>query len=156
MMRGRRMLRFGILDFFVLLLLLSFFFAGFARGGGREGFLAGATRAALLSLFFPCVSLFKRSVWRKRAILALEGSGLFCALLGIIQYLQGKAILAWVDLSRFADIGGRVTGCFSNPNILAVYLLLLLPLALSGVCARKENHLSRAFLRFAFVPSLFA
>ena len=154
LMRGRRTLRFGILDFFVLLLSLSFFFAGFIKGGENESFFAGTTRAVLLSLFFPSVALFKRSVWRRRAMIALECAGFFCALLGILQYVQGKAVLAWVDLSRFSDIGGRVTGCFSNPNILAVYLLLLLPLALSGACSKKESKYRRAFFALCFFAEL--
>lgn len=154
LIRGRRTVRFGILDFFVFLFLLSFLCAGIGTGGGSEALWAGTSKAALLSLFFPFVSLFKRGLWRRRAMIAIESGGLFCATVGIFQYLQGKAELAWVDLSRFSDIGGRVTGCFSNPNILAVYLLLLLPIALSGTCSKENNKPTRAFFCICFCSEL--
>ena len=51
------------------------------------------------------------------------------SLLGILQYVSGKAELKWVDVTRFGDIGGRVCGVFENPNVFAEYLLILVPLA---------------------------
>ena len=64
------------------------------------------------------------------------------SLLGILQYVSGKAELKWVDVTRFGDIGGRVCGVFENPNVLAVFLLMGTPLLLmwatSGNTAGKR------------------
>ena len=51
-------------------------------------------------------------------------------ILGIFQYFFGSTPLLWVDADRFSEIGRRVTGVFENPNVLGIYLLLILPVSL--------------------------
>ena len=57
-------------------------------------------------------------------------TGTLVSLIGVLQYLFDRAELRWVDTARFGDIGGRVCGPFSNPNVFAVYLLGIAPLLL--------------------------
>jgi O-antigen ligase len=49
-------------------------------------------------------------------------------LLGLLQYLLSDLGARYLDLSLFADLGGRVFSTMQNPNMLAEYLILLLPL----------------------------
>ncbi len=144
-LRGRRTIRFELVDFLVLLMMAVFLMGGITTVGRREAIFAAITRATLLSLYFPAVGLFVRPRWRKRAVFLLLLSGGACAFLGILQYFQGKAALQWVDLSRFSDIGGRVTAGFSNPNVLSVYLLLVFPLSLAVGFSEHENIGLRIF-----------
>ena len=144
--KGKQRLFLDPVDFIVLLLAIAFFFGGaFVKNDWREAFLQGITRALLLLIYFPAVDFFRYSLWRKRGAFVLQISGGIASFLGILQYFQGKAILKWVDLERFSDIGGRVTGGFGNPNVLSVYLLLVLPISLVFLFQEKSPLMSRLF-----------
>lgn len=130
---GKRQPRFGMTD------LLVFLFAGLLAAGGMVGngsSYAGLLQAfLLLSAWIPIRALPSSPVWQKRCLGALQFSALVCAAVGVWQYVSGKSELRWVDLSRFGDIGGRVCALFDNPNVLAVFLLLTVPLSLGALAA---------------------
>lgn len=120
---GRRTFRFGQIDRAALA-----FGAVYLLAGG----VPGAVSALLIAGGWMSVrSLGAR--WRTRAAGCLILSASLSACIGIWEYGTGRAALRWVDVSRFSDIGGRVCATFSNPNILAVFLLLTYPLALCGI-----------------------
>ncbi len=149
---GHRIGSFGLLEFFVIL-FACFLLVGGAFGiGGLQSFFRGGVQTVMLLSYFPLAGLFSQSVWRKRALTALSLSAFLCACMGILQYVTGRAELRWVDLSRFSDIGGRVTSLFDNPNVLGVYLLLSFPMALGEVFDRERSHAMRCF----FAASAFA
>lgn len=135
---AHRVTRFGVLDFFVLLFGALYLLG--ALGGGTDSLFRALSALVLLLSYYPIKGLFSTPVYQKRTILTLSVASLVCSLIGILQYLFGDAELRWVDVSRFADIGGRVTSLYQNPNVLAVYLLLTLPLIL---CALFESGHSR-------------
>ena len=135
---GRRRLALGAIDLAVLLLCLSFALSGVGASAGE-----GLARAILTSFFFPVRNLLHDAVWKRRAILAICLSGGLCGSIGVLQYALGLAELRWVDVSRFSDIGGRVTGPFSNPNIFAVFLLLSAPFLLAASADRSISRLKR-------------
>lgn len=149
---GRRRMRFGLIDALVVLLALQYALGGMI--GDRRSFYTGLTSAALVLLWFPSVSLLSSKEWRKRAIVALCLSSLATSFVGVLQFLLGKSELRWVDLARFSDIGGRVTSFFGNPNVLAVYLLLTVPLALNLVIGLDASLFQRALGAFALVFGL--
>ena len=131
-------------EYFAFLLAIAFFLSGVASLNWRA-FSEGTVRALLLMLYFPFVALFRHEVWRERASFALQFSGGIAAFLGIFQYFRGEAPLKWVDIERFSNIGGRVTGGFGNPNVFSVYLLLILPISLVMLFRENEPSLSRVF-----------
>ena len=147
---GRRQLLYSVPDALVAFLILSFAIGGISRVGGLQSLASGFTRALLLALYFPACGFFASSLWRKWGIFALQLSGFAVSVAGIVQYVQGKAQLQWVDLSRFSNIGGRVTSCFSNPNVLAVYLLLLIPIALCYAIGEEGRLYERFFFGICF------
>ena len=116
-------------DFLVLLFLflqISTAFTGFGR------MVDALTAALLTAIWFSARRFFERR--GEKAFIFLSSLALFAvSVVGIMEYLFGMAELRWVDASRFGDIGGRVTSFFSNPNILAVYLLLYFPFTLWGI-----------------------
>jgi O-antigen ligase len=149
---GRRRMRFGLIDALVLLLALQYALGGMI--GDRRAFYAGLTSAALVLVWFPTVNLLYSKAWRKKAAVALCFSSLVTSFTGVLQFLLGKSELRWVDLARFSDIGGRVTSFFENPNVLAVYLLLTVPLALNLVIGLDASLFQRALGAFALVFGL--
>lgn len=142
MLRGQYTLRFGALETLLAVLALLL-----ALGGGE-----GGLRAVLLLSFYPVESFFSKAVWRARAVLGIALSAGICSLIGILQYFVFGAELRWVDAARFSDIGGRVTSLYSNPNVLAVYLLLTFPLALSAATDRSSS--ARRRILFALTAAL--
>lgn len=148
---GRRHLDFSLPEVLVLALSAFFAFGGITPGGSLESIASGASRALLMLLYFPACVFFSNPTWRERGILAMQLTGGVVSVNGIVQYAQGKALLQWVDLSRFSDIGGRVTSCFSNPNILAVYLLLLIPIALCYTIEDTKKGALRLLYGLCFI-----
>ena len=151
---GRRLLRFGILDLSVLLLMLLFVFGGIFGFGGREGFFEGIMLAIFCSFWYPCINLFSNRRWRNRALAALKFSSVGCAGLGLWQYFFDDVALMWVDRSRFSDIGSRVIGCFQNPNVFAIYLLLTAPFLLAGGLDPLRGRVGRVLHFLGFFISV--
>lgn len=71
-----------------------------------------------------------REKGRLRATLAvLLLVGILVSVLGILQYGSGvQTAASWVDVTQSPDISTRVYSTFGNPNVLAEYLALLIPL----------------------------
>ncbi len=127
LLRTHRLPAFSLLDLGVLLFALQYLLAAFVGAGGSGGMLSGVTTALMISLWFPAVQLLSDPAWLRRALYALAFSAGVCALWGIGQYFFGERELLWVDMTLFSDLGTRVCAVFSNPNILAAFLLLALP-----------------------------
>ena len=128
-------------DFLVFLLLLlqvSTVFAGYGRA------VDALTAALLTSVWFFARRFFEKES-EKNLVFITSLALLIVSAIGVGQYLFGMAELRWVDAKRFGDIGGRVTSIFSNPNILAVYLLLYFPLALGAWLLPQNKGRMRFF-----------
>ncbi len=130
-----------IADFLVLLILLLQIAVAFTGYGRAEDAL---TAALLTSVWFPARRFFESR--GDDALGFLSSLALFAvSAVGVGEYLFGMAELRWVDAARFGNIGGRVTSLFSNPNILAVYLLLYFPLSLWAIFSRQSRGRVRIF-----------
>ena len=133
--------KFDFADFLVLLILLLQT-ASALTGYGRA--IDALTAALLTSTWF-----FARRFWReenkKKFVFLSSLSLLVVSVIGVGQYLFGMAEMRWIDASRFGDIGGRVTSLFSNPNILAVYLLLYFPFPLWATFLPENKGRMRVF-----------
>ncbi len=144
---GKRLFWIGARECLILLFGVLFLTGGWIGAGGRHGLLYGGVLFLLLLTFFPMQSLLLRPIWRKRVLYGAEFGGAVCSFIGILQYFFGDLTLKWVDPDRFSDIGARVTGTFSNPNFLAVYLLLLLPSSFAE-CFDEDAPRHRRFFFF--------
>ena len=138
--RGRRTLTMGYLQLLILLLALLHLLGGVIGYGGGATLACGAARAVLTLAFFPASSLFSSPLWRRRITRALQISAGALSLGGILQYFFTEMELRWLDADRFALLGGRVSLSFGNPNLLAAYLLLVLPLSLGDATDREEKR----------------
>ena len=133
--------KFDFADFLLLLILLlqiSSTFTGYGRS-------VDALTAALLTSVWFFARSFLEEEREKKFVFLSSVALLIVSVIGVGQYLFGAAELRWVDASRFGDIGGRVTSLFSNPNILAVYLLLYFPLALGAWILPQNKGRMRVF-----------
>lgn len=141
--RGQRLLFFGCTEFLLLLLGLLYLLGGLVGSGGGDGIQSGLCRMLLVFLFFPSASLLLRKQWRERVIEAVHLSGAILSLLGVLQYFFTDMELKWVDLNRFSFLAGRVGLSFKNPNILSVFLVLILPLGVAVIFSGEEKGIKR-------------
>lgn len=140
---GKRILRFGAIDWTILLLSLLFLFGGLFGAGGKEGVKNGILLSVLLSFWYPVTDFFSQKKWKYRGIFVWKLAALIAASWGIAEYFFADLELRFVDVSRFSDLGGRVMGPFSNPNFFAEYLLLGIPFFLAGALDTTEKMRSR-------------
>ena len=93
---------------------------------------------ALTSFFVLFAVILQNSVKSRRAldflIYAVVLSGALVSVFGIAQYLFDDVLgaSAWLDEEMFSEIGVRVYSTLGNPNVLAKFLLLVIPFA--GAC----------------------
>ncbi len=139
---GRRDFELELADLFVLLFSFLLFCGGLVGYGELE---TGAMLSLLALVYFPVKNLLSSKAWRIRVQSAICTGGTVCALFGIFEYFFGELELLWVDSERFFDIGGRVCAFFDNPNILAVYLLFVFPIALVASLDPQKAPVRRFF-----------
>ncbi len=140
LLEGGLRARYATADGCVALLAGAYLLSGLLSEGD---ILPGLLCAAVCLVWFPARAVLQDSAARRRLLLGMRGSFGIVSLIGILQYVTGRAELRWVDTVRFGDIGGRVVSVFSNPNVLAVYLLLMLPLAICGAWEEEGSRVSR-------------
>ncbi|MBQ2999782.1 MAG: O-antigen ligase family protein [Clostridia bacterium] len=131
LIRGKRLLRMELLDLAVLLFFALIFFSGAITVSEQKGWEEVLLSCCLMFGYFLTVNLIRTSQWLKRCTLALISSGTIVAMLGILQYFfAAVSVDAWVDRQYFSEISNRAVSLFENPNVLASYLVLVLPFVL--------------------------
>ncbi len=135
---------------FSLFLLAGLLAAG-SVGRGGSGLLQGFL---LLSAWIVISAVSPRGIWPKRCLGSFLASSAAVAGIGIWQYLSGRAELRWMDLSRFSDTGGRVCSVFSNPNFLAMYLVITVGLSLGGAVGCSGAWSRRACVACGLLSTL--
>lgn len=127
-----------------------------APGGSRLTLAPAASRAAALTwaacaaVLLAATVIGQRRAWRRWLLAALLLGALFQILFGAQQWFARTGTLWGVDIPR----SPRLHGTFVNPNHLALYLEMALPLAFAWVWwasrrARTEGHVERRVLLLA-------
>lgn len=83
-----------------------------------------------LSFVFVMVNTIKTKNAFNAIVTVLVFSATLVALYGLYQYVVGVEIdAAWLDVENNPDVRVRVYSVFHNPNILAEYLIMIIPLS---------------------------
>lgn len=135
---GKRQLSLEAVDIAALAFAFSLFCSGVFS------FSTGSLKPALLFICFLCayfltVTLIRTGEWLSRCLWSAIASATVVALIGIVQYFSGALSTknAWLDSDMFEEIAGRAVSTLENPNMLAEYLILLLPLAAAQLLCRS-------------------
>lgn len=131
LVRGKRVLRLTLIDVLVALLGLLILFGGICTGGSQDSFKTAAMYFAFLLLYFLIVNSYIRKTWIYRGLKLIVISTGIVAILGVLE--DGMIGSSFVDMSIFSDIGARISAFLGNPNMLAAYLVIVLPIALGEV-----------------------
>ena len=130
---GKRSIKLSLFD-----LAVTVFAVLTILGGIVSPDTAGSIKPALiytvfLLAYFLIANLIRTRSWLNKCIWGMTLSLLAVSAYGVMQYVFGFGAVTWQDTSMFSDISGRVFSTFENPNVLAEYLIMLIPLALSLV-----------------------
>lgn len=128
---GKLRPRFEISDIFVALFMLMMLMGGAVSVGGAASLKEAAIYVCFMFIYFMTVSLITSTEWLGRLTAALVASGTLTALYGLYQKLGGNLETGTVDKDMFEDISGRITSTFENSNMLGVFLIMVIPFALS-------------------------
>lgn len=144
--RGKRSVEFQTIDLFILIF-------GFVIvcGGIFSITPKGSIKPALLYLcflvfYFPAVNLIKSPEIIFRSAGCVMFSSVVVSLYGIAQNYFGIGNKTWQDEEMFSAIEGRVISTFGNPNVLAEYLVLILPFFIAFMFLKKGINEKIVFL----------
>lgn len=140
LIRGKRIFKAEILDITVLLFGIVIAMGGVISAGGETSRNEAGMVCILLLGYFLVVNLMRTEKWINRCVGALVSSSVIVAAVGVLQHIFGYAVDAWIDKNYFSDIGGRVVSVFDNPNVLATYLVLSLPLLIGKLVGSKTSR----------------
>lgn len=135
---GKRALRVGLPDAAIFILMLTYLFGGIVTRGGRASLYSALCYATLMMIYFMVANLVRTQEAMQRLTDVLIGSCVLVALGGLWQHFFGNVAVAYLDVSLFSDLGGRVYATWENPNMLAEHLILILPLILCRVANSKR------------------
>ncbi len=141
--RGKRSIKFGITD-----LMITVFTVMTLVGGLISPNAAGSLKPALiytvfLFVYFLSANLVRTKEMLNKCLFALMASLFGVSAFGVAQYVFGLGATKWHDTTLFSDIEGRVVSTFENPNVLAEYLIMLIPLAFA-LMLTSDKHSSRS------------
>lgn len=136
--RGKRVIKFEIIDVMVLLFGAMIFFGGVFTSGTEASFNSASMYLLFISIYFLVVNSYIRKTWIYRGIKLIVLSTSVVAIVGIFE--DGVISSSWVDMSVFTDIGARISSFLGNPNMLGVYLIIVFPLVLGQIVAAKKKR----------------
>lgn len=152
LVRGKRVFKLELVDGFVIGFAILIFMSGVISAGGSESFATALLCICLMLGYFLIVNLIRTKEWADRCVSAILASGVMTAAFGVLQFVFGKVDNAWLDISYFSSIKGRVVSFFDNPNVLSAYLIIVFPFALSRLFfAKTFKGRVLALLSFASV-----
>lgn len=138
--RRKRILKLEGMDLFVAI------FAVFIVSGGLVSVdIASSAPKMLVYICFICIYFIAKNTIRTETLIlscarSLAASSMLVSFIGITEYLFGNVSQIWHDTEMFSGIRGRAVSTFENPNVLAEYLVLVLPVIFAMlICSKKFN-----------------
>lgn len=149
-LRGKRTFRVEGFDIAVMLFGLVIFLGGLFSSGGAASLKASLVFCCFILGYFLVANLLRTTERLERMAAAMLIAALIVAALGVFQYVTGSAESTWQDTEMFENISGRVVSTFANPNVLAEYLIMVLPIC-GAMLITTKNKTERAFYPLTFV-----
>ena len=139
LIRGKRLVKFRLVDITVLAFLFIRLGSGLFSAGGKASFCQALVACGLMLAYFLGVNLIRNREWLKRAVITFVSFSVFTFIIGILQIFSEGFESGWLDSSAFSYISVRITSTFENPNNFAAYLLLIIPFVISAILDAKTT-----------------
>ncbi len=136
--RGKRTIHFEWMDVTVLLFGIVFLCAGIFSASPADSLFPVMVYICFMCGYFLIVNLIRSSEWIHRCYLSVLSSATLVALYGVYQNFFVSANTTWQDTDMFGEATGRVVSTLENPNVLAEYLIMILPIAVVGFLTQKS------------------
>ena len=144
---GRRVPKFSGIDVPIVMFILMLLSGGVFSLG--DGSLPSALVYICFTMgYFLVRWMFGSQKYVFRAMSAVALSATVVSLWGIVEYFIGSPSNSTLDVSLFGGIRGRVTSSFTNPNMLAEFLIMAVPLTFALAASVKSKR-----VRFALAVS---
>lgn len=155
-MRGKRSIQIGAFDLCVAAFMVLVIASALWSDDPAASLPQGMMYVIFALLYFVIVNSFITQSWIQKGIVTLLCSVVLVSLSGVIQFLLGTAAVdsAWVDASLFGDLATRVYATLDNPNILAEYLILVLPFFVAALLSVRRVYQKAILLAGALVVSI--
>lgn len=137
LIRGKRVIKLEAIDVAVLIFAILMLLSSIFSAGGAASATSAVVTCILLIGYFLIVNLMRTEKWIKRCVAALVSSATIVAFLAIVENFFGVSDNRWIDVALFSDIRIRVASLFENPNVLATYLVLILPFVFAYMTLSK-------------------
>jgi O-antigen ligase len=143
---AKRVFRIEAVDIALLPLVITFL-SGTLFGASHSSLKSGAAILAFVLCYYLTVFTLATRVWLRRCVIALVVSCSGISFYGLLQYVWQKSVSAnmseWVDEKMFGFISGRAIATLENPNMLSVYLITVIPIALMTLVVLAKNFRER-------------
>lgn len=149
LLRGKRSLKLNLTDIAILAFALVTLSGGIVSANRSGSMKPALVYTVFLLAYFLVANLIRTSEWLNKCLYGTLAAMLAVSAYGIYQYVFGTSATTWQDTDMFSDISGRVVSTFENPNVLAEYLIMLLPLAFALILTDKKRK-SGAFSLVCF------
>ncbi len=136
--RGKRHFHLELLDVLVLGFMAVMLLGGLVSYGGTQSIMAAGIYTILMLGYFLTVGIVNSKEQLKKSGAVLAASMFLVAAYGLYQNFTGNISTEWIDTAMFDSIGGRVVSTFENPNMLGLYLILLLPMIAANGIGEKN------------------
>ncbi|WP_094548242.1 O-antigen ligase family protein [Petroclostridium xylanilyticum] len=104
----------------------------------RSSVFIALVYVSFLLFYMIFVNTIKNSAQLNALIVLFVFAGFIVGLYGIYQYYAGgPTTQSWIDKEMFKNIKARVYSSFDNPNVLGEYLVLLIPISIALMWAKK-------------------
>lgn len=138
LLRGKRVISFEIVDLFVLFFWFVTLLSGITPSG-QLGANEALLSAGLMLIYFLAANLIRSRNWLNITLALSIASATVTSFIGLAESLLGYAKLDWIDKSFFSGITGRATSVFENPNVLAAYLVIAIPVTVAVCFYHKDR-----------------
>ena len=135
--RGKRIMRFELVDLGVLLFGALTLFGGIFTKGGISSLFSAIMYFGFLCIYFLIVNSYIRKTWIYRGIKLMVVLTSLVAIAGILD--GGEVSASIVDMEKFGSISARANAFFGNPNMLGAYLVIVFPFALAQTKSTKNG-----------------
>ena len=127
---GKRTFKFEYFDIWVVLVLLVTLIRGSISSSPIISLKSSLASVSLILSYFIVTNLIHSKEWFRRCLVAFVTAGLVVSVIAIIQLIFGELSVRLPDLGRLFTKGQSVTSVFGDPDILAHFLVAIIPFTL--------------------------
>lgn len=154
LIRGKRVIKFTLLDFTVILFCIVTSFGYFLSADMASSLKPVLLMLGFLVAYFLVKNLMRSTDLAMKSIKCMAFSGFIVSLYGIYQFFFTQLETTWQDNTLFADLEGRVVSTFENPNVLGEYLIVIIPVTLALMLSREKKGAGFLYLIMLLADAL--